>query len=492
MNTFFKRILRLSFFIVLAIHVKGLAQQVRPLWISTGEYVSSAFSVETPQRFILGALECKIKDNGTLGDPFTDWGNIILSTNKNLNIQDSVYLKSIDEWYIMLYQALILNNGNILMSGPAYNPDSNQMKLGLIWMDESLNILHHSLVGITGKKIDPSGAITFNQAGNIVTYGHIVEEYGQTPPSSQYFFMEIAQNGDILRTLEQTLDFYAFYLWPIGANKYHMWSWQNTVIQLNENFGFESAFSLGWGSEFLNVRIKPYNLQSYFLLRDKMKFVFGHENPFFEAEVLHVDDQVNPLNTLIIGFENENVRGVSLSSYQPGVLFIGGTRIPIATSNGSSAVPNQIFIYKTDISGQILQSRFYNTTGGISSGSLLATSDGGCLIPVTYYRDYPAQDVFYLKMDWEGNFLGLEDDLVTPSVKYSIFPIPAKSHFTLQSTSVLPTSATIFSASGAMVKNFLFELSCRVDVSDFKPGVYMLQLIRADGYRESRKLLVTN
>lgn len=486
MNTFFPKTLSLCFFILI-VSFHSVAQHTPPVWIHTGERVAPTFTLETTNRYILGMLECGIKEDGTMGDIFTDWGSIVLSTDKNLNIHDSVYVKFIDDWYIMLYQAVVLNNGQILLAGPAFHPDSNEMKLGLIWMDESLNILQQSLEGLEGKKIEPSGTITLNQTGNIVTYGKVVENYGSSLSDNHYYFMEISQSGDILQIKEQSLGFNAYYLWPVDGNKYHMWSWNNIVIQLDAGFNFENTFSTGWGNEFQPVGIHPYNLDSYFLLRDKVKFVPGQEEPLIEVEVLHVNNQVNPLNTFVFGFEAENTFGASLSSHNPDILYIGGTRNP----RPYLKTLNQIFIYKTDIYGQILHAAFYSNNRGISCGNLLATSDGGCLIPVRYFRDYPLQDAFYLKMDADGNIVGLKEDMPLKADQYSMFPNPIRNQFTLRSASVLPTSVTILSISGAIIKSFNFESSCQVDVSGLRPGVYLMQLNRADGYHELKKVIIT-
>lgn len=325
-----------------------------------------------------------------------------------------------------------------------------------------------------------------NQAGNIITYGTVVENYGSGTLSNQYYFMEISPDGEVLQTREQTLGFYAYYLWPVGTNKYHMWSWNNIVIQLDAGFNFETTFSPGWDSEFQPVSIQPYNLNSYFLLRDKMKFVPGQEEPLIEVEVLHVNNQVNPLNTFVFAFEGENVRGASLSSHNPGILYIGGTRYPRSYMNTF----NQIFIYKTDIYGQILQSTFYSNNHGISCGRILATSDGGCLIPVIHYRDYPSQDAFFLKMDADGNIVGINENLPIKANQYSMFPNPVRNQFTLRSASGLFTTSTIFSMSGAIVKSFGFESSCEVDVSGLRPGVYLMQLNRSDGHFETTRVIV--
>ena len=487
MNTLTTKILSISFFILI-ISFHSVAQHTPPVWINTGAYVAPTFTLETTNRYVLGMLECKIKEDGTMGDIFTDWGSIVLSTDKNLNIHDSVFVKFIDDWYIMLYEAVVLNNGQILLAGPAYHPDSNEMKLGLIWMDESLNIVQQSLEGLEGKKIEPGGTITLNQAGNIVTYGKVVENYGSSQSANNYYFMEISQSGEMLQIKEQSLGFNAFYLWPVDSNKYHMWSWNNIVIQLDAGFNFENTFSPGWDNEFQSVSIHPYDLDSYFLLRDKVKFVPGQEDPVIEVEVFHVNNQVNPLNTFVFGFEAENTFGASLSTHDPDILYIGGTRNPRPYLKTS----NQIFIYKTDIYGQIINAAFYSSNSGISCGNLLATSDGGCLIPVRYFRDYPSQDAFYLKMDADGNIVGFREDLPFQADQYLMFPNPVQNQFTLQSASGLPTIATIFSMSGEIIKSFQLETSYQVDVYDFRPGVYLMQLNRADGYRESMKVIITN
>jgi len=480
----------ISILVLITISLPSIAQDSLPVWISTGEYVTPTFTLETSNRFLLGTLECKLKEDGSMGDPFTDWGSILLSTDKNLHVQDSVYVKFIGDWYVMVYQALVLSNGQILLSGPAFHPDSNEKKLGLIWMDESLNTLQQSLIGIEGKKIDPSGTIVFNQAGNIVTYGKVLEKDESNPWSGHYYFMELSQNGEILLTHEQMLNMYAIKLWPVGTNKYHMWSWNNIIVQLNADFSFETTYSLGLPHDFLNSNIQPYSNQSYFILYDKITFIPFNDQPLIDIEVLHINQQANLLNTFLFGFEGENARGASLSSYNPDILFIGGSKYPRQNLQNESTNFNQIFIYKTDISGQILHASFYSTNSGISCGRLKATSDGGCLIPVIYYSNYPSQAVFYLKMDAGGNIVGLKEDLPFKADAYSMFPNPAKSQFTLRSASGLTTTATIFSMNGAIVKSFHFETSCQVDVSNLKPGVYVMQLKRADGHSESKKVIV--
>ncbi|MDP2238191.1 MAG: hypothetical protein Q8J88_17315, partial [Bacteroidales bacterium] len=101
----------LAFIVCITISNFGIGQPLKPVWISTGDYVAPTFMLETPERYIFGTLASTLKPDGNIGDPFVDWGSIIVSTDKNLMIQDSIFIQFIDDWYVMIYQTLLLDNG---------------------------------------------------------------------------------------------------------------------------------------------------------------------------------------------------------------------------------------------------------------------------------------------------------------------------------------------------------------------------------------------
>jgi hypothetical protein len=488
----------MAFFVLVAISNSSIGQPLKPVWISTGDYVAPTFMLETPEWYIFGTLASTLKPDGNMGDPFVDWGSIIVSTDKNLMIQDSIFIQFIDDWYVMIYQTLLLDNGQILLTGRAFHTDSNDYRLGMIWLDESLNQLHHNLVGIENHHIDPSGAIVINQSGNLVTWGHVPQRdaSGTDTPSNQYFFIEMEQNGEIINSLVQNLDSNPYYLWPVGADKYHMWSWENSVVQLNADLSYDTTYPINLSSEFFIWRTQPYNDQSYFLLGDRP---FGSPGiNEVDIAVVHVDNEANVLNSFVFGFDGELASRACLSSIDPEVLFIGGTRSRVDYALIDSTDFNQIFIHKTNISGEILRTSFYSTNGSVMMGNLIATSDGGCLISGGYYdfMNYPftnIMDAFFLKMDTNGIITSLHTNK-TPlkPTAYTIHPNPVKDKFRIQCANGQTSKAMLYSLNGALVQRFEFVSDFEADVSNLMPGAYLLQFSRQDGYMESRKLIIMN
>ncbi|MDP2236946.1 MAG: T9SS type A sorting domain-containing protein, partial [Bacteroidales bacterium] len=302
--------------------------------------------------------------------------------------------------------------------------------------------------------------------------------------------------GEIVNSLVQNLDGNPYYLWPVGADKYHMWSWENSVVQLNADLSYDTTYPINLSSEFFIWRTQPYNDQSYFLLGDRPGGSPGIND--VEIAVVHVDNEANVLNSFVFGFVGEWTSGACLSSIDPGVLFIGGTASEVDYTLIDSTDFNQIFIHKTNISGEIQRTSFYSTNGSIRMGNLLATSDGGCLISGEYndFMNHPfthISDAFFLKMDANGIITSLPFNKTSlKPTAYAIHPNPVKEKFRIQSATGQTTKAMLYNLNGALVKRFEFVSDFEADVSTLMPGAYLLQLSRQDGYMESRKLIIMN
>jgi hypothetical protein len=481
----------------MAIANSGISQSGQPVWISTGDYVSPSFLLETPERYVLGTLTSKLKPDGSYGDPFIDWGSIIIATDKSLQIQDSIFIQFIDDWYVMIFQSKLLNNGQILLTGPACHIITKEYKMGMIWLDESLNILHDTLIGIENHRIDPSGSVIINQAGKLVSWGSVLPTKGSSDEalSNEYFFIEMEQNGTILNYLVQSLEAAPYYLLPVGSDKYHSWAWNNRIVQLNSDFSYDTTYTLSLPEQIYLWRTQAYNNQSYFLLGDYSHAESGYLD--IDLAVLHVDSTANVLNTFVFGFKGEMDGGTAVSYFHPDTLFVGGARkiepFPVDSNDF-----NHLFVHKTTISGEIVSTAFFGINGQVNLGGLLATSDGGCIMSGTYndfltYPDSNIRDVFLVKMDANGTITRLDESkLQLHPQKYLVYPIPAKDHLMIRSKDSFRTRASFFNANGVLITSLDFVSNAEIDVSGFQPGVYFLQLIQQDGYSETKKLLIKN
>lgn len=125
-----------------------------------------------------------------------------------------------------------------------------------------------------------------------------------------------------------------------------------------------------------------------------------------------------------LGMAGMNDYARSLDSHHPDSLIVGGTLGgPLAAMDKKFEVIN----FRPS-SGELNWQVCYGDSGAYEVSSVLATRDGGCLIAGTYWdwRNHPTKerDVILLKVNRQGQLVGMEEDPGTSLTNHSVYPNP--------------------------------------------------------------------
>jgi hypothetical protein len=468
----------------------------QPIWVSTGENVVPALMKEHENGYFLIARNTRLLPNGAISESMADITNRIVYADKEMNVRHTKIISMIGDWNIMLSESFLTDSETILLSGIAYNESLDEYSIGMVWTDTALNVLHDTVLVMENYKLNPHGWMVQNQQGNLVTYGTFsdLEKPFAQPSTDHYFFMVLDHQGNLLEFSEQFLTGFPFYLVPVGDDKYHMWATNNTILQLNNEFTYETSFSTDLPAEITIPRLKPYLENRYFLYGD---FFVDAGNGFYDTDlaVIVMDSVANVMDSFIFGFADTSDRGAQVSFYHPDTLFLGGAR-NVQPFPEDSTDFNHLFVHKTSVSGEIVATAFYGANGMLSMGGILATSDGGCIMAGQFYDflthpESEIRDAVFVKVNPDGTITNLEEKKTSVNGdSFVVYPNPARDQIFIQSNSRLKIRALLYNSTGVLISGFEFVSRVGFDVSGLPVGVYLLQLITPDGTIKTRKVLL--
>lgn len=136
--------------------------------------------------------------------------------------------------------------------------------------------------------------------------------------------------------------------------------------------------------------------------------------------------------------------------------------------------------------------RYYGGDAYYMARNMVCTSDGGFVIAATRY-DYLTQnyenDVFFLKLNPEGQIVGTSKPDVCPESIFNLYPNPASEAFTLL---LAPPKAEmqLFSLQGQTVHTqTLTRGENRITCQSLKPGTYLCKVITPQ-FTETKKIVI--
>ncbi len=490
-------IIFLSIVLLLFPFIRGQGQSTQSsiIWLRTGGAVAPGMFLETGDYYFMGATSERLNPDGTYTFDLTKISNVFYKTDKNLVVLDSVlYEYQDDDRHFISRGVFLLDNGQILLCGSGYIPYKDEYQLGLRWMNTSLEIVRDTMISIDDFQMGDIESVTINQEGNFLAYGRKVRE--NPTEVTRLYFIEFDQEGTVLDKVVQANEESPSFIAPMKDGKYHMYKYENQIVQLNSDFTPDKSFELNLPPYYHMWSLIPYTEDSYFLTGR----YYAHFLPDYimtDLAYVHIDYNGNVLNTLRYGFEMESSEGPSLSYCDPETLYVGGTR-NVYSESLDSLGHSAIFIHKINLNGDILQTTHFETDKPIRAGMFFATSDGGCLISGMQY-DYESasclySDGFFIKMEADGSILGLPESWeYTQNREFQVFPNPVKDKLQIVSTngkSMDYTRGILYNSSGIQLKSFEFRAETVQDLSDLAAGIYALQLIKQNGNFETVKLIV--
>jgi hypothetical protein len=184
----------------------------------------------------------------------------------------------------------------------------------------------------------------------------------------------------------------------------------------------------------------------------------------------------------------------NLSFTDTNSIFYGGTKNTIYTT--FPPIPSWFIINNLKSNLDLNWQKFYGGDAYYQMWTMIATTDGGCLMAGTRY-DYLTQnnerDIFIIKVDANGLVTGVNDEPpLIPVHDAILYPNPATENVTIE-FSQLYTSATLqlMDISGKTVfRSQLTSNRQTIDISAFPAGTYVYTIFNQKGLEETGKLVV--
>ena len=187
---------------------------------------------------------------------------------------------------------------------------------------------------------------------------------------------------------------------------------------------------------------------------------------------------------------------IEYPAYSPGIsqrnnfFYIGATS-GFDLSNPFYSTNNSWFhLIKMDENMNVLWEKWYGGDAYYSLNSILATSDGGCLMVGTKYSHSVENQFiqgYYIKVDANGN----EEwtlDVKIPEWSYKVYPNPTQSVFNIENNEMDIQSVELFDISGKLLNSVqdCNNTTISVDLSSFPPGIYLAKVKSSKGIRTEK------
>ena len=252
-------------------------------------------------------------------------------------------------------------------------------------------------------------------------------------------------------------------------------------IMINDYYAESFAVSLHDGTKYLStrgVRWDGWNIN----VRDDV----------IVSMKLDQNDSIVAMS--FIPHDNDSVRTLAfchgMDASNNGDFFLcNGVYDPGAWQYGEIDGMNRFTVTKTDANTNIIWSRFYEDGEHVFQPcSVMATSDGGCLVTGRYWTlDQTEAKLFVLKFFSDGSLsVSEKESFVRP---YAFYPNPVKEQLLMQfSPDVQPAQIELYDLQGRLVRtqSKAFE---SIDMSQLPAGTYTLRVTLEDGKTYSDKVV---
>ena len=252
-------------------------------------------------------------------------------------------------------------------------------------------------------------------------------------------------------------------------------------IMINDYYAESFAVSLHDGTKYLStrgVRWDGWNIN----VRDDV----------IVSMKLDQNDSIVAMS--FIPHDNDSVRTLAfchgMDASNNGDFFLcNGVYDPGAWQYGEIDGMNRFTVTKTDANTNIIWSRFYEDGEHVFQPcSVMATSDGGCLVTGRYWTlDQTEAKLFVLKFFSDGSLsVSEKESFVRP---YAFYPNPVKEQLLMQfSPDVQPAQIELYDLQGRLVRSQskAFE---SIDMSQLPAGTYTMRVTMEDGKTYSDKVV---
>lgn len=423
----------------------------------------------------------------------------LITIDSNGTIVDSIHSSS-DSSYSVIHTLCKLSEDSIL--GFGYKRDSIDY-LWMILIDNELNILFDTVFWVGGE-IDPRYIYAIpNARGNIVVAfpSYDAQTDGSIVLVELDNSFEIIQHKNIgnpgggyisVFSLQERMPL----KYEIICNK-DFSKLSSTGTILDSSFNIVESIYFPWWFNNNNSSISVNNSTNIYSGR-----IHKSGQSDFDLVVLKLDSIHSVVDSLVIPFLNtQEYTGIhnSLSCARPNKIFIGGTQNISLPNPYFNTGDNYLLLTKIDSNLNIYWQKLFGGDACYVLVSMLATSDGGCVLAATRYDEAindQELDIIILKINSDGLIMS-NNKLPEVNDEIVVYPNPATDKVWIE----LPNSSNnahkleiyLYDFLGRKVSSMPISSSRSqylLSVQELHRGPYVLHVVQDSWITYSKKIIV--
>ena len=422
---------------------------------------------------------------------YESYYNYIYLLNEELKVIDSLVLKQMAGYELMVFKAFISNNDQVILTGRACDTVTQLFNYFAIKLDSQFNIVDEFLYGDTENSENVKTIIN-SVDGNILFYGLINHEWDKEDADDEYvqFYTEIDFDGNVISSIIDTMDFNLGWLRTVGNSGIYHGRSPGLIYALNSNFSITDTFDFPV-ENFEDYSYKNFEGDSYFILGD---LLIPPIYPSFDTDIsfLLVDSQAELLSAQAYGAEDTIDRFPNIDFRYTDTLFICGIK---NYNNGYG--DSWVSLYKTNLDGVKFYEKYIGGYGKYSSSFVLATDDGGCIIVASWWDFYTYPELWIDKtVMFKVNANGLltstfPSRFMEENYDILIYPNPGNEVFKVNSD-LTDLTIKLFELSGKFILEQSFDRQVSINTSNLETGTYIYFIYQDKKQVKSGKWIKAN
>ena len=386
----------------------------------------------------------------------------------------------------------ILINSNLIVLG-VKNKSTGDVIM-YVKLDSNLNLIETVEVPFLQNRIISYYNFLLDPDSTIVISG-----YSRSNNNSinirQPFFYKISQSGDSLysKYVNTTNNQFIYQM--------HLSNDSNRYIAFMDGFNPDLGYS---GILHLNKNFDTleHHLFSEYVLHDFASLRIN--DSIFISSTINIDPP-HELRVCLIneyGYVSDYInfsRSNSMREYpsfSPGIsknnsnYYIGATSNFDYTNPFYSNIDSWFHLIKMDENLNVFWEKWYGGDAYYSLNSVLATSDGGCLMVGTKYPHGIGNQFIqghYIKVDANGDVQWTQD-IEIPELSYKVYPNPTQSGFNIENNELNIQSIELYDISGRYLKSIqdCNNSTISIDLTPFSNGIYFAKIKSTNGVRTEK------
>lgn len=420
---------------------------------------------------------------------FDQSNGTIIYLNSNGNIINQLTLGN--EGENLKFGKIIYSNNIYSIFGGIYNSTASHRNLLFCQYDEQWNEINRKLIYIPNDRNLGSYYPIQDSDSSFVISGITTSVSDYFP---NHFYIKINSVGDSSISIFKNSSFYpSSYTILESQNQLKYYdiiinyqsSMNSGILQLNKNFDT---------LVFNYISIPLYYTYGSLIKNDSSIIVAGVQlflNYILTLCLVNENGQV--IDSLF--FQKSNTMkempafSQCLSKFE-NTIFLGATSNYDHLEPYYSQFDSWFHLIKLDTTLNVLWEKWYGGDAYYFLNSVLATTDGGCLMVGTKYSHGSPSLIRYshfIKVDANGNVQWTQD-IEIPELSYKVYPNPTQSGFNIENNELNIQSIELYDISGRYLKSIqdCNNSTISIDLTPFSNGIYFAKIKSTKGVRTEK------